>query len=312
MKNWIIICLFVLFITSCETSTKNKIAVIKNDSTKTENINKLITEKDILLDSVEPIDEKIERKPEYINQRINNLTKTITKKWIKKAGFENRPDYILFRVFKYESVFEIWVGNNDTSELKLINTFDICALQATLGPKLKQKDNKSAEGFYTCSIYYTSPSDYMFIKLTNEDYKFKGVLNYGSCFKIMINYPNEFDSYNSLMTFGTIKNGGTTAIHGNCCSLSCISFENPVYIVIFSFALMHNIKKYGLIQTQMFPCRFDKNDLNKLYQSDKEYIKMDSGRLFTFWNNIKIGYDLFESKHKPIRFRVSKNGYSFN
>jgi murein L,D-transpeptidase YafK len=274
-------------------------------------IDSIVMAKDIILDSVEPLDESKEKQAEYINSRIKKMTNSIVTKWCKEAGFSKLPDYILFRVFKHERQFEIWGRTGNADPLKLIKTIGVCAIEETPGPKMKGWDFNTAEGFYTYNIYYTSPSWYMWIKLSNEEIKNTGRLDYGSCFKMFINYPNELDKYNSKRIHGIHNNMGTICIHGNCVTACCVSFENELWTVVFAFGLLHNTE-YGLPQVYLFPCRFEKTDVKDLFKTLTNYNLKDSSILYPFWDNIKVGYNLFEKEHKPLNFKATQKGYVFD
>lgn len=271
----------------------------------------IVSYKDIKLDPVEPLDESREKEPAYINSRIKQLSNSIVEKWCKEAGFDIRPDYILFRVFKHEQQFEIWGRNGNKGKLKLIKNIQVCALELEPGPKLKGWDFNTAEGFYTYGIYYTSPSWYMWIKLSEDEMKNAGMVDYGSCFKMFINYPNKLDRVNSRKIHGLHNNNGTICIHGNCVTACCVSFENELWIVVFAFGLMHN-KDYGLPHVYLFPCRFDRTNVKELFWTETKYKLKDSVVLYPFWENIKEGYLKFEREHLPLKFRVDEKKYYFD
>ena len=50
------------------------------------------------------------------------------------------------RVFKQERQLEIWIRRGDTYEQ--FKTYPICAYSGGLGPKLREGDHQSPEGFY--------------------------------------------------------------------------------------------------------------------------------------------------------------------
>jgi murein L,D-transpeptidase YafK len=271
----------------------------------------IIMASDIKLDSVEDIDLSKEKQAAYINSRIKKLSNSIVTKWCKEAGFNKLPDYILFRVFKYESQFEIWGREGNEGPLSLIKTVQVCAIESSPGPKLKGWDYNTAEGFYTYNIYYTSPSWYMYVKLTKEEINKTGAYGNGSCFKMFINYPNQLDIANSKKIYGQIHNIGNICIHGNCVTACCVSFENELWIVVFAFGLLHDLD-YGKPNVYLFPCRFEKTDVRDLFNTQTNYNLKDSVVLYPFWENLKEGYYKFQKDHKPLKFRATQNGYFFD
>ncbi len=319
----IIFALLIIWLsnTSCSNqgTTENKIQLVnKQSDSLTEHsiipkdaVKQVITPNDIVLDSVGPIDVTREKLPGYINLRVKEFTHNVVNNWCKEAGFEELPDYILFRVFKHEQEFEIWGRNGNSEELKLIKIIEVCAIESKPGPKLKSWDYNTAEGFYTYNIYYTSPSWYMFVKLSNEEINNIGMFDYGSCFKMFINYPNRLDRANSLKIYGRKYNNGTICIHGNCVTACCVAFENKVWLTVFAFGLLHN-KSYGLSHIYLFPCRFENTDVRKLFKEFSKYKPEDSIILYPFWENLKEGYLKFNKEQQPLKFRVGKNRYYFD
>jgi murein L,D-transpeptidase YafK len=55
---------------------------------------------------------------------------------------------IFIRLFKEERMREIWV-KSDSNEVKLFKDYEICNFSSDLGPKLKEGDRQSPEGFYS-------------------------------------------------------------------------------------------------------------------------------------------------------------------
>jgi murein L,D-transpeptidase YafK len=55
---------------------------------------------------------------------------------------------IFIRAFKQEEVVEIWAKNKQDSAFKLLTTYPFCSSSGTLGPKRKQGDFQTPEGFY--------------------------------------------------------------------------------------------------------------------------------------------------------------------
>ena len=57
-------------------------------------------------------------------------------------------DPILLRVFKQERQLEAWVQPGGKGAFKLFRVYPICYFSGKLGPKTKQGDMQSPEGFY--------------------------------------------------------------------------------------------------------------------------------------------------------------------
>ncbi len=54
---------------------------------------------------------------------------------------------ILMRIFKETSELEMWIEKGD--RFVLFATYPICHWSGTLGPKLREGDKQTPEGFYT-------------------------------------------------------------------------------------------------------------------------------------------------------------------
>ena len=54
---------------------------------------------------------------------------------------------ILLRAFKSESEFEVWIRKDES--FVLFATYPVCNWSGTLGPKIREGDKQTPEGFYT-------------------------------------------------------------------------------------------------------------------------------------------------------------------
>ncbi|MCF6245665.1 MAG: hypothetical protein L3J43_11605, partial [Sulfurovum sp.] len=105
--------------------------------------------------------------------------------WLKKedlsdANFDKRlvkigakvGDKVFIRIFKKESLLEVWMKVKD--DYVLFKHYPICKYSGYLGPKLKQGDKQSPEGFYKVTR-----------RLLNPNSKYHLAFNLG--------YPNKYD-----------------------------------------------------------------------------------------------------------------------
>ena len=58
----------------------------------------------------------------------------------------NIGDAVFIRIFKKESILEVWIRSE--TEYEHLKDYNICAYSGDLGPKLKEGDKQSPEGFY--------------------------------------------------------------------------------------------------------------------------------------------------------------------
>lgn len=175
---------------------------------------------------------------------------------------------ILIRILKEEYKLDIWVKKDKT--FTLYKTYDICTYSGGLGPKKKQGDGKSPEGFY-----YAKPKS----------------LNPYSSFHLSFdtNYPNEHDRANAYT-------GSALMIHGNCVSIGCYAMTDERIEEIYSIVQKAFEKGQDIIRIHIFPFAMNETNMNK-YKSSEYY---------SFWETLKPGYDFFE-KHKTIPKVAVKN-----
>ena len=180
-------------------------------------------------------------------------------------------DPVFIRIFKEESILEVWIKtNNDYVHLK---DYIICASSGHLGPKLREGDKQSPEGFYKVRKYQLNPRS-----------KFHLSFNLG--------YPNRYDR-------AYARTGSFLMVHGNCVSVGCYAMTDEkieeIYALVES-ALAHG-QKY--IDVHAFPFRMTEKNMN-LYEGNEWY---------DFWMNLKEGYDYFESERLPPKIKVEAKRY---
>jgi murein L,D-transpeptidase YafK len=180
----------------------------------------------------------------------------------------------MVRIYKESSELEVWKETTDGS-YKLFKTYAICAWSGELGPKVKEGDRQSPEGFYTITPGLMNPNS-----------------NYYLAFDT--GYPNKFDR-----AFG--RTGSNLMVHGDCSSRGCYSMTDESIAEIY--ALVRESFKGGNrgVQLQIFPFRMTPVNLAK---------HQDSPHM-AFWQNIKTGADHFELTKKPPVWDVCGRKYVF-
>lgn len=192
----------------------------------------------------------------------------------RSAGAD--PDSpVLIRIFKESKELELWRKAKD-GKYALVHIFPICAYSGDLGPKIKQGDRQAPEGFYSIT---------------------PGQMNYNSIRYLAANtgYPNQFDR-----SYG--HTGSSVMIHGGCDSAGCYAIQDgPMQNL---FAAMRDAFKAGQksIQLQIYPYRM--STINMLMHRIPKHMG--------FWNQLKVGYDKFESTHKELVVRVENKRYIIN
>ncbi len=180
---------------------------------------------------------------------------------------------IFIRVFKEEHELELWVEGDDG--FTLFKIYDICHFSGDLGPKTMQGDMQSPEGFYFVNANRMNPwSSYHL--------------------SINVGYPNRYDR-------GKGYTGDYLMIHGNCVSIGCYAMTDPGIEEIFTLASKTLNNGHSFFRVHIFPFRMTEQNM-KNYQGDDWY---------SFWLNLKTGYDWFEEKGSPPNVEVEGGVYVF-
>ena len=182
---------------------------------------------------------------------------------------------MVVRLFKDESVVEVWKQSN-SGQYRLLKTYQICAYSGGLGPKIKEGDRQSPEGFYTIT---------------------PGLLNPKSSYYLAFNtgFPNKFDR-----SWG--RTGSDLMMHGDCSSRGCYAMTDEGIAEIYVLARESFKGGNPSFQLQLFPFRMTAAKL-ATHASDPS---------MPFWKDIKEGYDLFELNKTPPTWDVCERQYVFN
>jgi murein L,D-transpeptidase YafK len=192
------------------------------------------------------------------------------------------PRAILLRAFKQEGRLELWAADAEDKPYVLVHEYRICTSSGTLGPKRRFGDEQVPEGFY--ELDWFNPQSNFFLSLH-------------------ISYPNASDR-----VLGSHKNpGGDIFLHGSCASIGCIPItDDGIKEVYWLAVLVHNQNQQHL-PIQIFPARLTNDGLKALAATHA-----DQPALLAFWSNLKQGYDLFETNHRPAVIKTRRDGtYEF-
>jgi murein L,D-transpeptidase YafK len=197
-----------------------------------------------------------------------DVTKTAER--LAAKGFANGAP-LLLRVFKAESELEVWMEKDGRYEL--FATYPICHWSGTLGPKQREGDKQTPEGFYTITS-----------RQLHHVGRWPRSLNLG--------FPNAFDQ-----AMG--RSGSYILVHGGCSSVGCFAMTNPVIGEIYGLATAALRGGQRHIPAHVFPFRMTEKNLAKKAKSEWA----------GFWANLKEGYDSFERTRQPPRVSVCENRY---
>ncbi len=180
---------------------------------------------------------------------------------------------MLIRAFKSEMQLELWVQNSYTKQYDLFRTYNICKKSGALGPKQREGDLQTPEGFYDVTKDRLNPNSQYFLSFN-------------------IGYPNAYDRSHG-------RTGSLLMIHGSCVSEGCLAMTDhqigEIYLII------EQNFKYGHsnIPVNIYPFRMTKNNMTMRVNSP----------WYPFWKNLKEGYDYFEIYRRPPDISVRRGKY---
>jgi murein L,D-transpeptidase YafK len=183
---------------------------------------------------------------------------------------------ILVRIFKEESVLEVWKRETGTSRYALLKTYDICAWSGDLGPKKKEGDRQAPEGFYTITPALMNPNSSYYLSFN-------------------LGYPNDFDRAHG-------RTGAHLMVHGACSSRGCYSMEDEQIAEIYALARLAFQGGQREFQVQAYPFRMTPENMARYRHNEN----------FAFWRMLKEGYDHFEVLRQPPKIDVCSQRYVFN
>ncbi|WP_375626073.1 L,D-transpeptidase family protein [Bartonella sp. PS17NMGDW] len=182
---------------------------------------------------------------------------------------------IVMRFFKEENLAEVWKQSR-SGPFILVARYGICKWSGKLGPKYKEGDFQTPEGFYTISANQMNPYSKYYLSFN-------------------IGFPNLYDQENG-------RTGSNLMVHGSCFSAGCYSMSDKNMAQIYAFA--RDAFKGGQreFQLQAFPFRMTEDNMLR-HSSDPHY---------QFWVMLKKGYDFFEKNRQPPTVEVYGKRYVFN
>lgn len=192
-----------------------------------------------------------------------------------KAQNVDRYAPIYMRAFKKERVIEVWKKANAGNYI-LVKSFPICRWSGKLGPKIKEGDGQTPEGFYTVSPRQLNP---------NSSYHLS----------FNIGFPNAYDRANG-------RTGNYLMVHGNCVSIGCFAMTNAGIEEIYALVREAFVGGQRSFPFHSFPFRMTKRNIAKHSRDENA----------AFWLSLKPAYDLFEATHYPPQINVCNRSYVVN
>jgi len=197
----------------------------------------------------------------------NSPTTPVSKEY--KQQLMGSPVYI--EIFKEERMLDLYVKMGETYQL--LDSYRICNYSGGLGPKQRQGDFKSPEGFYNVTRSQLKP-----------DSRFYKAINIG--------FPNAYDRAHGY-------EGKYLMIHGDCVSVGCYAMTDSGIDEIFQFVTGALVFGQPSVQVSIYPFRMTNANMERhkySYYAD-------------FWKQLKPGYDYFQQTHKPPVVSVTDGRY---
>ena len=178
---------------------------------------------------------------------------------------------IHIRIFKASSELELWMRKEDA--YVLLDTYPICHWTGSLGPKLREGDKQSPEGFYTVTSH-----------------QMRRVGRWEKAFNL--GYPNAFDQLNK-------RTGSYILVHGGCSSTGCFAMTDAVQDEIYGLAQAAQARGHARFDVHVFPFRM----------TDDSMAEHQGKAWSDFWRDLKAAYDSFERTRLPPTVAVCGQRY---
>jgi len=187
----------------------------------------------------------------------------------------SQSDAMIMRIFKEESTLEVWKVTKGGT-YKLFKSYEICAWSGGLGPKFKEGDRQSPEGFYAVT---------------------PGLMNPRSNYYLAFNtgFPNKFDR-----AWG--RTGSDLMVHGDCSSRGCYAMTDENIAELYALGREAFRGGQRTFDLQIYPFRMTTANM----------IKHRNSPHMDFWWNLKEGYDAFEISKQNLKWDVCAGRYVFH
>jgi murein L,D-transpeptidase YafK len=181
---------------------------------------------------------------------------------------------ILIRAFKKENELEVWKRARD-GRFVLIKTYPICRWSGQLGPKVKQGDRQTPEGFYSVAPKQMNPNSAYYLSFDTG-------------------FPNAYDKARGA-------SGSALMVHGTCSSAGCYAMTDPQVAEIYALARDALAGGQKAFQFQAFPFRMTARNIAR-HRLDPH---------IEFWRQLKEGSDRFEATGEEPSVGVAGGRYVF-
>ena len=181
---------------------------------------------------------------------------------------------VLIRSYKKEAELEIWKKAR-SGRYVLVKTFPICRWSGQLGPKAKQGDRQTPEGFYSVAPKQMNPNSAYYLSFD-------------------VGFPNAYDKAHGA-------SGSYLMVHGTCSSAGCYAMTDKAVGEIYAIAREAFAGGQRAFQFQAYPFRMTAQNMAK-HRSDPH---------IAFWRQLKEGSDRFEATGEEPAVSVAGGRYVF-
>jgi murein L,D-transpeptidase YafK len=180
-------------------------------------------------------------------------------------------DAVFIRIFKAESQLEVWMRKGNG--FVLFETYPICHWTGTLGPKIREGDKQSPEGFYSITA-----------RQSRHRGRWRKAFNLG--------FPNALDQRLQ-------RTGSYILLHGGCSSTGCFAMTDPVLDEIYGLAQAALAQGQQRVHVHIFPFRM----------TERAMAQHVGHPASDFWRDLKAGYDAFERALVPPTVGICNQRY---
>ena len=180
---------------------------------------------------------------------------------------------VFMRIFKREFELELWMRRDD--RFQRFAVYPICRWSGELGPKLAQGDAQAPEGFYTVDAKALNPQQPL--------------------------APLVQPGLSQRLRPRARPHGSLLMVHGGCASIGCYAMTDPVIDEIWRLVTAALNGGQTRFHVHVFPFRM----------TDEAMAYRDGEAWLPFWQNLKLGHDLFEASKRPPRVFACAGQYAF-
>ncbi len=194
---------------------------------------------------------------------------------IRNNSKKHLNNSLFIQIFKEERVLELYT-KNEKGLFSLFKSYPICNFSGGLGPKTREGDLKSPEGFYRITRSQLKPNS-----------KYYRAFNLG--------FPNEYDRAHGYT-------GAYLMVHGGCRSIGCYAMTDRYINEIYRY--VENALQNGQyeIQVNIYPFKMTSANMNRHRNS----------RYYMFWQQLQPAYEYFTKTNQLPVINIEQGQYLVN